>query len=121
MTWPYWSTGDQAQWQKTELRRAHMRKKELSEAKRIKTKFMIFGPLPESFPHLLVYDEPIEPVASFKHVGYTFNSTKKNIFIDHYVAKAIAAHNGITSFFILDSVFATIWPKLDLQLSMARV
>ncbi|PPQ72667.1 hypothetical protein CVT25_007993, partial [Psilocybe cyanescens] len=86
-----------------------------------KTKFMIFGPLPASLPILMVNGSSIDAVSIFKYVGFYFQSTKRNIFAEHYVKKSNLAAAGNRSFYMLESIFGTLWPKLGVQLYMARV
>ena len=56
-----------------------------------KSKWMIFGHLPDEIPTLWVGDTVVELVYEFKYVGIWFTSVHKNVFARHYAIKASKA------------------------------
>ena len=58
-----------------------------------KSKWMIFGSLPDPTPRLYAGGEVMELVDRYKYVGVTFRSTHYYIFASHYHLKAPKARN----------------------------
>lgn len=57
----------------------------------VKSKVMVFGPLPSQLPVLTLNDNVIDYVESYTYVGVVFQSTHRNIFTGDYALKASRA------------------------------
>jgi hypothetical protein len=76
----------------------------------IKALLMIYGSIPESLPIFHFGTEAVNIVKSTKYVGFNLNSTKRNIFEDHYKKKASKAWAVANTLLGLESMVGTLPP-----------
>ena len=86
-----------------------------------KSKWMIFGPLPNILPTLRLGDLIVELVYEFKYVGIWLTSTTPNIFSRNYSVKASKARNSSNAAFAMKHRIGSLPIKEGLTLYMARV
>jgi hypothetical protein len=86
-----------------------------------KSKWMIFGPLPEVIPVLWLGDRVVELVHEFKYVGMWFTSVHANVFAKHYDIKASKARCTSNAIFGLKHRIGSLPVREGLQMYMARV
>ncbi|KAJ7897473.1 hypothetical protein B0H13DRAFT_1623474, partial [Mycena leptocephala] len=87
----------------------------------IKTKWMLFGPLPRILPTIYVGLVPIELVHEYKYVGVWFSSTTRQILSKHYSVKASKARSVSYATFSVESFVGVLPPREALLLYKARV
>ncbi|KAJ7167411.1 hypothetical protein C8R43DRAFT_174350 [Mycena crocata] len=93
----------------------------VSNAVIIKTKWMLFGPLPHILPLIYVGPSLIELVDEYKFVGIWFTSTTRQIFSKHYSVKASKARSVSYATFSVESFVGVLPPREGLLLYKARV
>ncbi|KAJ7137429.1 hypothetical protein C8R43DRAFT_893660 [Mycena crocata] len=86
-----------------------------------KSKWMIYGPLPNPIPVLRLGDREVELVSEFKYVGTWLTSTTPNIFSLNYSIKAAKARNASNAAFAMKHRIGSLPIKEGLVLYMARV
>ncbi|KAF8211814.1 hypothetical protein K438DRAFT_1569073, partial [Mycena galopus ATCC 62051] len=74
----------------------------------IKSFLMIFGTIPRSLPSFSFGQECVSIVTQTKYVGFNLNSTKRNIFADHYEKKASKARVVAQTMLGLESTVGVI-------------
>ncbi|KAJ7127580.1 hypothetical protein C8R43DRAFT_859200, partial [Mycena crocata] len=87
----------------------------------LKTKWMLFGPLPRLLPIIFVGVLPIELVHEYKYVGIWFTSIARQIFAKHYSEKASKARGISYATFSVESFVGALPPREALMLYKARV
>ncbi|KAF7338065.1 Reverse transcriptase domain-containing protein [Mycena venus] len=86
-----------------------------------KSKWMIFGPLPDVIPTLWCGNTIVELVFEFKYVGMWFTSIHKNVLARHYAIKASKARATSNATFGLKHRIGSLPVREGLVLYMARV
>lgn len=86
-----------------------------------KSRWMLFGPFPDTICELRVGVETIELVDEYKYVGVIFKSTRRSIFANHYEVKATKARNVANVSFAVESMIGYIPPFEGKRLYMARI
>jgi hypothetical protein len=82
---------------------------------------MIFGPLPCIVPSFSLGGAPVHLVQEHTYVGVTFCSTHRNIFMSHYLSKAMVAHQCGHAMLAVESLITALPPKEGRILYTARV
>ncbi|KAF9016213.1 hypothetical protein BDZ89DRAFT_1094556 [Hymenopellis radicata] len=88
-----------------------------------KTEWMMFGGIPTGrrlFP-LVVNGSQVALVAQYKYVGIVFTSTKRDIFYEHYVAKAVKAMRVASVIFSLENHVGVLTVAVGCRLYQACV
>lgn len=81
----------------------------------------IHGPLPDPTPSLKLYGRVLAYVDLATYVGMTFLTTHRDIFKEHYSAKAAKARNASSSTFCLEHYIGPLPPDVALTLYRSRV
>lgn len=87
----------------------------------MKSWYMCFGRHRGATPSLTLGGDAVRATSSFTYVGVTFRSTHRNIFVDHYQAKADKARKCIYGILSVESLVHTLPPKMGRLLYTARV
>ena len=86
-----------------------------------KSKGMIFGPIPNVLPTLVVGDKHFEFVNESKYVRVMFKSTHQFVFACYYIEKASKAHNMVFATCAVESKVRTVPPCEGVQLYKVRI
>ena len=86
-----------------------------------KSKGMIFGPIPNVLPTLVVGDKHFEFVNESKYVRVMFKSMHRFVFACHYIKKASKAHNMVFATCAVESKVGTVHPCEGVQLYKLRI
>ncbi|KAJ7887948.1 hypothetical protein B0H13DRAFT_2342185 [Mycena leptocephala] len=86
-----------------------------------KSKWMIFGPLPDVIPTLYCGNVVVELVFEFKYVGIWFTSVHKHVFARHYAIKASKARGTSNAIFGLKHRIGSLPVREGLMIYIARV
>ncbi|THV03490.1 hypothetical protein K435DRAFT_747737 [Dendrothele bispora CBS 962.96] len=86
-----------------------------------KTKWMIFGVIPNDLQSLYINGQPIELVPAYKYVGIWLTSTERYIFKKQYLVKASKARNAARATFAAQPMIGSLPPKEGIRLYMARI
>jgi hypothetical protein len=87
----------------------------------IKSLLMIYGSIPRLLPIFHFGTEAVTIVKSTKYVGFNLNSTKRNIFEDHYEKKASKARAIANTLLGLESMVGVLPPWEARKMYMALV
>jgi hypothetical protein len=82
---------------------------------------MIFEWVPAGVPPLLIRDEEVELVTSFKYVRIFFDSSSTFLFQDHSHQKASKVHNIANATFTLNNYIGALPPKEGIILYKAQI
>ncbi|KAK6974103.1 hypothetical protein R3P38DRAFT_2584596 [Favolaschia claudopus] len=82
---------------------------------------MVFGPLPQYLPTFFLNGHQVGYTDCFCYVGITFQSTARNIFRSHYIAKAAKARKAGFAVFGVEAYVGVLPPKEGRMLYMSCV
>jgi hypothetical protein len=86
----------------------------------IKSLLMIMGSIPRLLPVFRFGEDTVTIVKTAKYVGFNLNSTKRNIFEDHYLTKASKARSIAETLLGLESMVGTlpVWEARKLYMAL---
>ncbi|KAJ6450210.1 hypothetical protein C8R47DRAFT_998968 [Mycena vitilis] len=93
----------------------------LLEANASKSWVMVFGPVPATLPRFTLNEHLVRYTDCFCYVGVTFQSTHRNIFKSHYIAKASKARKSGFAVLGIESFIGELPPKDSRLLYMGCV